>query len=94
VLLGKASTRLPAQNVAFYRSDEVDALLRKAQEETDVAKRAALYEEAQAIIHRDAPWVPLAHMTQLVGFRRNVRGYPMHPTGKVRFRSVWIEPGA
>jgi ABC-type transport system substrate-binding protein len=94
VLLGKASTRLPAQNVAFYRSDEVDALLVEAQEETDVAKRAALYEEAQNLIHRDAPWVPIAHMTQLVGFRRNVRGYPMHPTGKVRFRSVWIEPGA
>jgi peptide/nickel transport system substrate-binding protein len=94
VLLGKASTRLPAQNVAFYRSDEVDALLIKAQQETDAARRAALYEEAQALIHRDAPWVPIAHMTQLVGFRRNVRGYPMHPTGKVRFRSVWIEPGA
>ncbi len=94
VLLGKSSTRLPAQNVAFYRSDEVDALLRKAQEEPDVVKRTALYEEAQALIHRDAPWVPIAHMTQLVGFRRNVHGYPMHPTGKVRFRSVWIEPGA
>jgi len=94
VLLGKASTRLPAQNVAFYRSDEVDGLLVQAQEESDVAKRAALYEQAQALIHRDAPWVPIAHMTQLVGFRHNVHGYPMHPTGKVRFHKVWIEPGA
>jgi len=94
VLLGKAATRLPAQNVAFYRSDEVDALLLQAQEESDVAKRTAMYEQAQVLIHRDAPWVPLAHMTQLVGFRRNVHGFPMHPTGKVRFRSVWIEPGA
>ncbi len=94
VLLGKASTRLPAQNVAFYRSDEVDALLLKAQQESDVAQRTALYEQAQALIHRDAPWLPIAHMTQLVGFRRNVHGYPMHPTGKVRFRTVWIEPGA
>jgi peptide/nickel transport system substrate-binding protein len=85
---------LPAQNVAFYRSDEVDKLLRQAQEESDVAQRTALYEQAQALIHRDAPWVPIAHMTQLFGFRRNVHGYPMHPTGKVRFRSVWIEPGA
>ncbi len=94
VLLGKASTRLPAQNVAFYRSDEVDGLLRQAQEESDVAQRTALYEQAQALIHRDAPWVPIAHMTQLFGFRRNVHGFPRHPTGKVRFRSVWIEPGA
>ncbi len=94
VLLGKAATRLPAQNVAFYRSDEVDALLLQAQEETDTAKRAALYEQAQALIHRDAPWVPIAHMTQLVAFQGRVHGYPMHPTGKVRMRTVWLEPGA
>lgn len=94
VLLGKSATRLPAQNVAFYRSDEVDALLLQAQEETDTAKRAALYEQAQALIHRDAPWVPIAHMTQLVAFQGRVHGYPMHPTGKVRMRTVWLEPGA
>jgi peptide/nickel transport system substrate-binding protein len=94
VLLGKAATRLPAQNVAFYRSDEVDALLLRAQEETDIAQRTALYEQAQVLIHRDAPWVPLAHMTQLVAFQHRVHGYPMHPTGKVRFRTVWLEPGA
>ena len=93
-LLGKAAARLPAQNVAFYRSDEVDALLLKAQGEVDQAKRAELYERAQELIHRDAPWVPLAHMTQLVAFDRRVHGYPMHPTGKVRFRTVWLEPGA
>ncbi|MEO6463174.1 MAG: ABC transporter substrate-binding protein, partial [Candidatus Eisenbacteria bacterium] len=82
-----------AQNVAFYRSDEVDGLLIQAQEEVDMAKRTALYEQAQALIHRDAPWVPLAHMTQLVAFTSRVHGYPMHPTGKVRFRTVWLEPG-
>jgi dipeptide transport system substrate-binding protein len=93
-LLGSAAARLPAQNVAFYRSKEVDGLLLQAQEETDQAKRAALYEQAQLLIHRDAPWVPLAHMTQLVAFQRNYHGFPMHPTGKVRLRTVWLEPGA
>jgi peptide/nickel transport system substrate-binding protein len=93
-LLGSAAARLPAQNVAFYRSPEVDALLLQAQEEVDQAKRAALYEQAQVLIHRDAPWVPLAHMTQLAAFQRNYHGYPMHPTGKVRLRTVWLEPGA
>jgi peptide/nickel transport system substrate-binding protein len=93
-LLGIAATRLPAQNVAFYRSQEVDALLLRAQEETDQARRAELYEQAQALIHRDAPWVPLAHMTQLTAFQNRYHGYPMHPTGKVRLRTVWREPGA
>ena len=93
-MLGSAATRLPAQNVSFYRSPEVDALLLQAQAETDRAKRAALYEQAQVLVHRDAPWVPIAHMTQLFAFARRVHGYPMHPTGKVRLRTVWIEPGA
>ena len=93
-LLGTAATRLPAQNVAFYRSKEVDALLIEAQEEVDQAKRAALYEQAQVLIHRDAPWVPIAHMTQLIAFQSRVHGYPMHPTGKVRLRTVWLTPGA
>jgi peptide/nickel transport system substrate-binding protein len=93
-LLGTAATRLPAQNVAFYRSKEVDDLLLAAQAEVDQAKRAALYEQAQLLIHRDAPWVPIAHMTQLFAFQKRVHGYPMHPTGKVRLRTVWLTPGA
>ncbi len=94
VLLDKEATRLPAQNVAFYRSDPLHELLVKAQEESNVATRTALYEQAQQIVHEDAPWVPLAHMTQLVAFDRRVHGYLLNPTGKVRFRKVWIEPGA
>ena len=46
----------------FLSQNEVDALLLKAQQESDVAQRTALYEQAQALIHRDAPWLPIAHM--------------------------------
>ncbi|MGH7725757.1 MAG: ABC transporter substrate-binding protein [Candidatus Eiseniibacteriota bacterium] len=94
VLLDKESTRVPAQNVAFWRNDRVHELLVGAQEETDQAARATAYEEVQQIAHDEAPWVPLAHMTQLIAFRKGIHGYPMHPTGKIRFRTVWIEPGA
>ncbi len=93
VLLDKEATRLPAQNVAFWRNDRVHELLVGAQEETDQAARATAYEEVQRIAHDEAPWVPLAHMTQLIAFEKRVHGYPMHPTGKIRFRTVWIEPG-
>lgn len=94
VLLDKESTRIPAQNVAFYRSDALHAILVSAQEETDIAKRSLLYEQAQVVVHEDAPWVPLAHMTQLAAFDRKVHGYLLNPTGKVRFRKTWIVPGA
>ncbi len=94
VLLDKESARIPAQNVAFYRSDALHAILVSAQEETDIAKRSLLYEQAQVVVHEDAPWVPLAHMTQLAAFDRKVHGYLLNPTGKVRFRKTWIVPGA
>jgi peptide/nickel transport system substrate-binding protein len=94
VLLDKESTKLPAQNIAFYRSDALHALLVRAQQETDVALRDSLYEQAQVIVHDDAPWVPIAHMTQLAAFNRRVHGFLMNPTGKIRFKNVWISPGA
>jgi peptide/nickel transport system substrate-binding protein len=94
VLLDKESARIPAQNMAFWKNDRVHELLVGAQEETDVAKRTAAYQEVQKIAHAEAPWVPIAYMTQLVGFDRRVHGYPMHPTGKVRLKNVWIEPAS
>ena len=94
VLLDKEATRIPAQNIAFYRSDPLHELLVQAQQESDIAKRTALYEHAQQIVHDDAPWVPLAHMTQLTALDKRVHGYTLNPTGKVRLRHVWIEPGA
>lgn len=93
-LLDAESTRLPSQNIAFYRGAAVHQLLVRAQVETDPAKRDTLYQQVQAIVHDDAPWVPIAHMTQLAAFNRRVNGFPMNPTGKIRFRSVWLAPGA
>jgi ABC-type transport system substrate-binding protein len=93
-LLDRESTRLPSQNVAFYRGGPVHELLVAAQEETDRARRDSMYEQAQVILHDDAPWVPIAHMTQLAAFNRRVHGFLMNPTGKIRFKGVWISPGA
>ena len=54
----------------------------EAQTEVDEDKRNELYKEAQEIIHEDAPWVPLAHSTPLLGGAK----------GSNRFRSTsnWI----
>jgi peptide/nickel transport system substrate-binding protein len=93
-LLDREAAKIPAQNIAFYRSDALHDLLVKAQEVSDMAERTALYEQAQTIVHDDAPWVPIAHMTQLAAFDKRVHGYVLNPTGKVRFRKTWIEPGA
>ena len=92
VLLDKESARIPAQNYSAYKSEELHRVLVDAQTAVDHARRIELYREAQEIVHRDAPWVPLAHMDQLVAFRRGVHGYHVHPTARVRLKTVWMEP--
>ena len=38
---------------------------------TDRNERIALYQEAQAIFHRDVPWVPLAHAQRILVINRS-----------------------
>lgn len=93
VLLDKDNAKVgSAGNFAFYKSDQVHDLLVAAQEETDQAKRAKLYEEAQEIIHEDAPWVPLVHSTPPIAARKSVKNFIPHPTGgEATFWMVDIE---
>ncbi len=90
-LLDKTATRLPAQNLAFYRSEKYHQIVVEAQNESDQAKRTALYEQAQQVAHDDAPWVPLVHTSALFAQPRNISGFHLHPTGKERFYRVRFE---
>lgn len=88
VLLDKTAAVKPAQNVAFYKSDELHEVLVAARVSTDVGQRTSLYRQAQEIVHRDAPWVPLVHATQTAAFRNDVQGFRLHPTGSKWFQDV------
>lgn len=90
VLLDKTAATKPAQNVAFYKSDELHELLMSARISTDLDRRTQLYREAQTVIHRDAPWVPLVHATQTAAFRKGVDGFYLHPTGSKWFHSTRV----
>jgi len=57
----------------------------------DEEKRATYYKKAQEMIHEDAGWVYLAHSTQNIVFRTNVKGYVLNPTSRKFFYPVWIE---
>ncbi|MFT5086863.1 MAG: peptide/nickel transport system substrate-binding protein [Planctomycetota bacterium] len=92
VLLDKMAAVKPAQNIAFYRSDELHDILVQARTSADHSERVRLYHQAQDIIHRDAPWVPLVHATQTAAFRREVTGFKLHPTGSKWFRHVRLTP--
>lgn len=58
-----------ANNISFYRSKEVSERLDRARLTHDEAERDALYLEAQALIYRDVPMVPLVYTDRMVAHR-------------------------
>ncbi|MBK36420.1 MAG: ABC transporter substrate-binding protein [Gemmatimonadetes bacterium] len=90
VLLDQSATAFPANNIAFYRSEELHELLIQAQVEVNVETRTDLYRRAQEIIHRDAPWTPLVHVAQTAAFGKDVAGFSLHPTGRKWFKDVTL----
>ena len=79
-----------AGNVAFYNNTHVQDLLTAALQTYDTTQRARLYEEAQVIIHEDAPFVYLAHANQNLVFTKNVDGFVLNPTARYFFYPVDI----
>ena len=70
-----------AGNVAFYSNPDVDALLTEAQQTIDFDTREKNYLDAQWLIHKDSPWVTVAHSQNLAGYLDSVSGFTTHPTG-------------
>jgi ABC-type transport system substrate-binding protein len=89
VLYGENQCTLgTAGNVAFYNNSHVQELLTEALQTYNTTQRANLYEEAQAIIHEDAPFVYLAHANQNLVFTTNVHGFVLNPTARYFFYPV------
>lgn len=91
VLLDKDNTKIPAQNISFYKSDKLHDILIEAQKETDQSKRTEYYQKAQEIIHEDAPWVPLVYATPPLAGQSYVKGYVPHPKGTESLAEVDIQ---
>ncbi|MDE0088711.1 MAG: ABC transporter substrate-binding protein [Candidatus Poribacteria bacterium] len=90
-LLSKTTAQKPALNIAFYKSDEMQDVLDRARMSTDRSERIELYQQAQAIFHRDVPWVPLAHAQRLLVIDRSVQNLKLAPIGWKYLRSVSLE---
>ena len=62
-------------NSSGYSNAEVDALLDAANAETDRAKRAQMYADAEAIVNRDLPKVYLWVAQDLYGVSTKLSGW-------------------
>lgn len=88
ILLDKTATVKPANNYAFYKSDELHEVLVQAKRVSDVSARSALYRKAQEIIYRDSPWVAIAHSIEVLPMKKEIEGLIIDPTSKRRFEQV------
>ena len=77
-------------NRAQWCNKEFDDLTKKAKQTADVAERTKLYEQAQVVFKREAPWATLDHSTEFVPMSAKVSGYVQDPVGVHRFDGVDI----
>ena len=82
----------PSPGVSHFRfSDpEVDAVLDQIIVTTDADERAKLVEQAQELIHADAPFIYLAYTKSIIGASSKLRGFDPTPTAMYDFRSVYF----
>jgi len=68
-------------NRGRYRSARADRLIEEAEQATDLARKALLYRELQALLLEELPYVPLWYEHQACACRRRVHDYRLAPDG-------------
>ncbi|WP_048649193.1 ABC transporter substrate-binding protein [Nitratireductor soli] len=85
-LLGCAA--VGGNNRAQWCNEEFDALVNQAKVEPDQAERTKLYEQAQEVFKREAPWATIDHSLSVVPMRKEVEGFHQSPLGDFAFEGV------
>lgn len=69
----------PAGNRAFYKNPQIDKLIEKASQTINTSERIKLYQQIEAKIHYEAPWVFLWHQKEFSVHQPWVKGYKSYP---------------
>ena len=77
-----------AGSVTKWCNQDYDALITKAATISNVAERTKLYEQAQVIMHKDAPYLFIAHSVVFWPLRANVTGFKISAVGGYDFANV------
>jgi dipeptide transport system substrate-binding protein len=75
-------------NRARFCNDEFEQLIQQAKTTSDVLERTRLYEEAQLVFKREAPWATIAHSIVFEPVRNEVVDYKIDPFGGHIFYGV------
>jgi dipeptide transport system substrate-binding protein len=90
-LAGCAAARPGGGNVAKWCDKDFEALVDKAATIADQNERAKLYEQAQVIMHQQAPFFFIAHSVVYLPMSKAVTGYAMSPLGRHQFDTVDLQ---
>jgi len=78
-------------NFSGYSNAEVDRLLTAADTEIDVETRSKMYQDAQAIIHREAPLLYLWLPQDVYGASRRLKDWQPSPRGVIKLHDARVE---
>jgi dipeptide transport system substrate-binding protein len=90
-LAGCAAARPGGGNIAKWCNKEFDDLVNKAATLTGQDARARLYQQAQVVMHREAPFYLIAHSVVYMPMSKAVTGYQMSPLGRHQFDQVDLQ---
>jgi dipeptide transport system substrate-binding protein len=91
VLLGCDSAKDGGSNYSRWCNPEFQKLIDAAKTTSDVLERTRLYEQAQVVFKREAPWATIAHSVVFEPVRKEVENYKIDPFGKHIFYGVDIK---
>ena len=75
-------------NLTHWCNREFDSVLRKALDSQQLASRIDAYDEAQQILARELPVLPLASSLRLQAYRYDMKGLVLSPFGNASFAGV------
>ncbi len=87
-LAGCDAARIGGGNVTKWCDKTYDDLVKKAATLPSQAERAKLYEQAQVVMHQQAPFMLIAHSVVYLPMSKAVTGYKMDPLGSHEFYAV------
>jgi dipeptide transport system substrate-binding protein len=83
-------TAVGGNNRAQWCNKEFDDLVKKAKLTPDQAERTKLYQQAQLVFKKEAPWNTIDHSLVFVPMSKKVSGFVQDPLGIHRFDGVDI----
>ncbi len=90
-LAGCLAARPGGGSASKWCNQDFQALIDKAAAITNQAERSKLYEQAQVIMHEEAPFFLIAHSVVFLPLRKEVTGVRLSPLGVLRFDKIDVK---